>query len=134
MAKVLVATEKPFAAAAVAGIKEVIEGAGNQLVLLEKYTDKAQLLKVAFEVKPIVKGSPENMVMIYVDLKNVTDKPMMYKMTAILDDKYGGEGIVPVDEQRQKRVAPGEVVTGKIAVTYDKLPTNFVLFIDEETL
>lgn len=97
-------------------------------------TDKAQLLKVAFEVKPIVKGSPENMVMIYVDLKNVTDKPMMYKMTAILDDKYGGEGIVPVDEQRQKRVAPGETVTGKIAVTYDKLPTNFVLFIDEETL
>ena len=97
-------------------------------------TDKAKLLKVAFEVKPIVKGSPENMVMIYVDLKNVTDKPMMYKMTAILDDKYGGEGIVPVDEQRQKRVAPGEVVTGKIAVTYDKLPTNFVLFIDEETL
>ena len=42
--KVLVATEKPFAAAAVKGIKEEIEKAGNELVLLEKYTDKAQLL------------------------------------------------------------------------------------------
>lgn len=95
-------------------------------------TDKAELSKVAFEVKPIVKGSTENMVMIYVDLKNTTNEPMMYKMTAILDDKYAGEGIVPVDEQRQKRVKPGEVVTGKIAVTYDKIPTNFILLVDEE--
>lgn len=44
MKKVLVATEKPFAAAAVNGIREEIEGAGHELVLLEKYTDKAQLL------------------------------------------------------------------------------------------
>ena len=42
--KVLVATEKPFAAAAVNGIKAEIEAAGNQLALLEKYTEKAQLL------------------------------------------------------------------------------------------
>lgn len=42
--KVLVATEKPFAKAAVDGIKAEIEGAGNELVLLEKYTEKQQLL------------------------------------------------------------------------------------------
>lgn len=42
--KVLVATEKPFAAAAVKGIKEEVEAAGHQLVLLEKYTEKSQLL------------------------------------------------------------------------------------------
>ena len=42
--KVLVATEKPFAAAAVEGIKKEVEAAGNKLALLEKYTDKAQLL------------------------------------------------------------------------------------------
>ena len=35
--KVLVATEKPFAAVAVNGIREVIEEAGYELVLLEKY-------------------------------------------------------------------------------------------------
>ncbi|MGN1375075.1 MAG: NAD(P)-dependent oxidoreductase [Prevotella sp.] len=42
--KVLVATEKPFAAAAVNGIRKEVEEAGNELVLLEKYTDKQQLL------------------------------------------------------------------------------------------
>ena len=42
--KVLVATEKPFAAAAVQGIKSEVEAAGHELVLLEKYTEKAQLL------------------------------------------------------------------------------------------
>ena len=41
---VLVATEKPFAAVAVDGIREVIEGAGFTLELLEKYTSKEQLL------------------------------------------------------------------------------------------
>ena len=42
--KVLVATEKPFAPVAVEGIRKEIEGAGYELVLLEKYTDTAQLL------------------------------------------------------------------------------------------
>ena len=43
--QVLVATEKPFAPVAVQGIREVVEGAGMQLALLEKDTDKAQLLE-----------------------------------------------------------------------------------------
>lgn len=42
--KVLVATEKPFAAAAVNDIRKEVEAAGHELVVLEKYTDKAQLL------------------------------------------------------------------------------------------
>lgn len=42
--KVLIATEKPFAAAAVDGIKAELESAGHDVILLEKYTDKAQLL------------------------------------------------------------------------------------------
>lgn len=42
--KVLIATEKPFAAAAVKGIKEELEGAKHEVVLLEKYTEKSQLL------------------------------------------------------------------------------------------
>lgn len=41
--KILVATEKPFAKAAVDGIREIIEGAGYELALLEKYADKADL-------------------------------------------------------------------------------------------
>ncbi|MEN9919087.1 MAG: hypothetical protein RL662_1523 [Bacteroidota bacterium] len=42
--KVLIATDKPFAAEAVNGIKEVIADAGFELVLLEKYTQKQELL------------------------------------------------------------------------------------------
>lgn len=42
--KILVATEKPFAPVAIEGIKKEVEGAGHQLVLLEKYTEKEQLL------------------------------------------------------------------------------------------
>lgn len=54
MKKVLVATEKPFAAVAVNGIKEVVEGAGYELVLLEKYTDKAQLLDAVADVDALI--------------------------------------------------------------------------------
>lgn len=42
--KVLVATEKPFAAVAVDGIRKVIEDAGYELELLEKYASKEELL------------------------------------------------------------------------------------------
>ncbi len=42
--KVIVATEKPFAAVAVDGIRKVIEDAGYELELLEKYTSKEELL------------------------------------------------------------------------------------------
>ncbi|MCI7399861.1 MAG: 3-phosphoglycerate dehydrogenase, partial [Prevotella sp.] len=52
--KVLVATEKPFATAAVEGIKKEIEGAGNQLVLLEKYTEKQQLLDAVKDVDAMI--------------------------------------------------------------------------------
>lgn len=42
--KILVATEKPFAKKAVDGIRQIVEGAGYELALLEKYTDKSELL------------------------------------------------------------------------------------------
>ncbi|MBP7679279.1 MAG: 3-phosphoglycerate dehydrogenase [Bacteroidales bacterium] len=45
MKKVLVATDKPFAAIAVKGIRQIVENAGYELLLLEKYTDPADLLK-----------------------------------------------------------------------------------------
>lgn len=52
--KVLVATEKPFAPAAVKGIKEEIEKAGNELVLLEKYTEKSELLAAVKDVDAMI--------------------------------------------------------------------------------
>ena len=52
--KVLVATEKPFAKIAVDGIRKEIEAAGYELVLLEKYTDKAQLLDAVKDANAII--------------------------------------------------------------------------------
>ncbi|RHJ85403.1 NAD(P)-dependent oxidoreductase [Parabacteroides sp. AM08-6] len=54
MAKILVATDKPFAAVAVKGIREVVEGAGDELVLLEKYGEKAKLLEAVKDVDAII--------------------------------------------------------------------------------
>ncbi len=52
--KVLVATEKPFAAAAVNGIRAEVEASGNELVLLEKYTEKSQLLDAVKDVDALI--------------------------------------------------------------------------------
>lgn len=52
--KVLIATDKPFASEAVKGIKEVIEKAGYELVLLEKYTEKKQLLEAIANVEAAI--------------------------------------------------------------------------------
>lgn len=52
--KVLVATEKPFAAAAVEGIKQEVEAAGHELALLEKYTEKAQLLDAVKDADALI--------------------------------------------------------------------------------
>ena len=52
--KVLVATEKPFAKVAVDGIREVVEQAGYSLVLLEKYTEKQQLLDAVADADALI--------------------------------------------------------------------------------
>ena len=52
--EVLVATEKPFAKVAVDGIREVVEGAGYELALLEKYSEKAQLLAAVADADALI--------------------------------------------------------------------------------
>lgn len=52
--KVLVATEKPFAKAAVDGIREIVEKAGHQLALLEKYTDVADFYKAVADADALI--------------------------------------------------------------------------------
>lgn len=52
--KVLVATEKPFAAPAVVGIKNELEAAGNEVVFLEKYTEKSQLLETVADIDAMI--------------------------------------------------------------------------------
>ena len=52
--KILVATEKPFAKAAVEAIAKVVEEAGYELALLEKYTDKAELLEAVKDADALI--------------------------------------------------------------------------------
>ena len=52
--KVLLATTKPFAKVAVDGIRNVIEGAGFELALLEKYTEKSALLEAVADADAII--------------------------------------------------------------------------------
>ena len=52
--KILVATEKPFAAVAVEGIKKEAQAAGHEVVLLERYTDKQQLLDAVADADAMI--------------------------------------------------------------------------------
>lgn len=52
--KVLVATEKPFAPVAIDGIRQVMDDAGYELCLLEKYTAKEQLLQAVADVDALI--------------------------------------------------------------------------------
>jgi D-3-phosphoglycerate dehydrogenase len=52
--KVLIATDKPFAKIAVDGIRKEVEAAGFELSLLEKYSEKKQLLEAVVEADAII--------------------------------------------------------------------------------
>lgn len=52
--KVLIATDKPFAKVAVDGIRNEIEGVGFELALLEKYTEKQQLLDAVADADAVI--------------------------------------------------------------------------------
>lgn len=52
--KILVATEKPFAKEATNGIRAIVEGAGYELVLLEKYTEKTELLEAVATANALI--------------------------------------------------------------------------------
>jgi D-3-phosphoglycerate dehydrogenase len=54
MKKVLIATEKPFAPIAMAEISGILEKAGYEVCLLEKYTSKAELLDSVKDVHGLI--------------------------------------------------------------------------------
>jgi D-3-phosphoglycerate dehydrogenase / 2-oxoglutarate reductase len=54
MKKILVATEKPFAAIAVKGIKQVFDQAGYETIMLENYVEKSDFLKAAENVDGMI--------------------------------------------------------------------------------
>lgn len=52
--KILIATEKPFAKAAVEGIEKIATEAGHQVVRLEKYTSKEELYAAVADVDALI--------------------------------------------------------------------------------
>ena len=52
--KVLLATQKPFAAAAVKGITDILEAAGHQVVKLEKYEAQADLVAAVADAQALI--------------------------------------------------------------------------------
>jgi D-3-phosphoglycerate dehydrogenase len=54
MKKVLVATEKPFAKAAVESIKQIVEGAGYEFKTFEKYTTPEELIQAVADANALI--------------------------------------------------------------------------------
>ncbi len=52
--RVLIATDKPFSKDAVEGIKNIVVQNGHECLLLEKYTDKSQLIEAVANVEAII--------------------------------------------------------------------------------
>ena len=52
--KVLIATQKPFAAVAVEGIKKILTGAGHEVALLEKYEAQADLVAAVADAEAMI--------------------------------------------------------------------------------
>lgn len=52
--KILIATEKPFAPIAIDGMRAIIAEAGAELALLEKYTDRADLLAAVADADALI--------------------------------------------------------------------------------
>lgn len=116
--KILIATEKPFAAAAVKGIKNELEAEGNEVALLEKYTDKAQLLDAVKDADALIVRSDK------ID-KQVIDAAGKLKVVVragagydSIDTAYAKEkGVVVENTPGQNANAVAELVFGLLVYT-----------------
>lgn len=116
--KVLVATEKPFASVAVEGIRKEIEGAGHELVLLEKYTETAQLLDAVKDADAMIvrsdKVTPE-VIDAAKNLKLVVRAGAGYDS---IDTAYAKEkGVIVENTPGQNSNAVAELVFGLLVYT-----------------
>lgn len=115
MAKVLVATEKPFAKEAVEGIKEIFASEGIEVSLLEKYTDKKQLLDSIKDVDGVIVRSD------IID-KEVFDSAKNLKVVARAGAGYDSidldeatkHGVVVMNTPGQNANAVAELVFGML--------------------
>lgn len=116
--KVLIATEKPFAVTALNGIRSEIESAGNEVVLLEKYTDKTQLIDAVKDADAMIVRSDKI-------TKEVLDAAQNLKIVVragagydSIDTEYAKtKGVVVENTPGQNANAVAELVFGLLVFT-----------------
>jgi len=116
--KVLIATEKPFAPVAVEGIKKEVEAAGYQLALLEKYTEKAQLLDAVKDADALIIRSDKidaEVMAAAPQLKIVVRAGAGYDNVDL--DAATARGIVVMNTPGQNANAVAELVLGLLVFT-----------------
>ena len=116
--KILVATEKPFAAAAVNGIKNEAQAAGHEVVLLEKYTDKQQLLDAVADVDAMIVRSDKVTPEVLGAAKNLKIVVRAGAGYDSIDTAYAKEkGVVVENTPGQNSNAVAELVFGLLVFT-----------------
>lgn len=116
--KILGATEKPFAAAAVNGIKNEAQAAGHEVVLLEKYTDKQQLLDAVADVDAMIVRSDKVTPEVLDAAKNLKIVVRAGAGYDSIDTAYAKEkGVVVENTPGQNSNAVAELVFGLLVFT-----------------
>lgn len=116
--KILVATEKPFAPAAVNGIKNEAQVAGHEVVLLEKYTDKQQLLDAVADVDAMIVRSDKVTPEVLDAAKNLKIVVRAGAGYDSIDTAYAKEkGVIVENTPGQNSNAVAELVFGLLVFT-----------------
>lgn len=116
--KVLVATEKPFASVAVEGIRKELEGAGHELVLLEKYTETAQLLDAVKDADAMIVRSDKVTPEVLDAAKNLKLVVRAGAGYDSIDTAYAKEkGVIVENTPGQNSNAVAELVFGLLVYT-----------------
>ncbi len=115
--KVLIATEKPFASAAVKGIKEIVEAGNGTVTLLEKYTKRSELIDALKAAEALIVRSDK------ID-KDILDTANNLKIIVRagagydnIDTKYAKQkGIIVENTPGQNSNAVAELVFGLLVL------------------
>lgn len=113
MAKVLVATEKPFAKVAVQGIEKIVRDAGYEFALLENYTSEADLHRAVADADALIVRSDKVTAAVIDAAKNLK---IVVRAGAGYDnldlDACTKRGIVAMNTPGQNSNAVAELVVG----------------------
>ncbi|MEE4257607.1 MAG: NAD(P)-dependent oxidoreductase [Bacteroidales bacterium] len=113
MTKVLVATVKPFAPAAVEGIRKVVEGAGYEMALLEKYGSQQDFINAAVDADAIIIRSDKADADVIAGAKNLK---IIVRAGAGYDNvdlaAASGKGVVVMNTPGQNSNAVAELALG----------------------